>query len=117
MKKKGIIILVAVSMLIFGSMAFAGDKNSTSQNRSADTVMLASNSQASPQVVNEAMENFRVEQEEMGQSMLLAIGEASDNCDLLCEIYRWGCTTASPSDPPPPNCDDICNACRCTGCP
>lgn len=112
MKKKGIIILVAVSMLIFGSMAFAGDKNSTSQNRSADTVMLASNSQASPQVVNEAMENFRVEQEEMGQSMLLA----EPDCDLLCNIYNWGCNPASQPNPPLPYCVDICTACNCDGC-
>ena len=107
MNKRWMIILVAVSMLLFGSVTFAGDGQSTSQNSPANAGMLASNSQESPQVVNEAMENFRVEQEEMGQDMLFA----QMSCEDICEFFAADCFYASPGQPFPAICQAICNTC------
>ena len=116
MKKRWMIILIAVSMVVFGSMAFAGDgvqDKAASQNSLSGAVILANNSQAYPQMDDEALENFGVDQEEMGQSMLLA----QTDCDLLCSIYSWGCNPASPINPPLPYCAQICSDCNCEGCP
>jgi hypothetical protein len=122
MKKRWMIILMAVSMVVFGSTAFAGDgvqDKATSQNSLSGAVILANNSQVSFQVDGEALEKFRAEQEEMGQGMLLAVtdGGDSDNCDLLCTIFSYSCNEASSLKPLPTYCVDICNACGCNGCP
>ena len=115
MKKRWMIILIAVSMVVFGSMAFAGDNvqdKATSQNSHAGAVMLANNSQTSPQLDDKALENFGVGEEEMGQGML------GDACETLCEIYRWSCQSHSPTTPPNPYCTQICNDCPgCEYCP
>ena len=121
MKKRWMIILIAVSMVVFGSMAFAGDgvqDKATSQNSLSGAVMLANNSQAYPQAVYETLENFGVEQEEMGQIMLIA-AEGSDDldCERWCGIFNENCPPVSPSAPPDFMCNIICSRCKCSGCP
>jgi hypothetical protein len=113
MKKRWMIILIAVSMVVFGSTAFAGDGQSTSQNNPAGAVMLASNSQASPQVDDKALENIGVKQEEMGQEdVLMALAD----CNWWCVTYVGMCCPASPSGPGGGICSTIAEDCKCS-CP
>jgi hypothetical protein len=119
MKKRWMIILITISMVVSGSMAFAGDgvqDKATSQTSLTNKMTLANNNQTSPQVNDKALENLRVEQEEMGESMMILadIGEA---CETLCNIYRWGCTEVSQCEPPDGYCEQICFLCSCDGCP
>ena len=120
MKKRWMIILIAVSMVVFGSMAFAGDgvqDKATSQNSLSGAVMLANNSQAYPQADDEALGKFRAEQEEMGQGMLLLAAGESSECVSWCDLFTSYCDLASPSAPNLPICQAICELCPCFGCP
>jgi hypothetical protein len=114
MKKRWMIILMAVSMVVFGSTAFAGDGQSTSQNNPAGAVMLANNSQVSFQVDDKALENFGVEQEEMGQEDVLM---AYADCNWWCVTYAGLCLPVSPSGPGGSICAQICIECpECEYC-
>ena len=120
MKKRIIIVLVVVSMALFGSVAFAGDDwqdgfaKALDQNNLAGALTLAYNSQASPQAVHEALEAFGVEQEEVGESFMLAV-EYKD-CDWWCQVFKTKCLPASSSEPTAPICQSICDTCKCDGC-
>jgi hypothetical protein len=116
MKKRWMIILMAVSMVVFGSMAFAGDgvqDKATSESNLTGAVMLASNSQASPQVDDKALENIGVKQEEMGQEDVLM---AYADCDWWCVTYAGMCCPASQSGPGGGICSTIAEDCKCS-CP
>jgi len=114
MKKRMIVVLVVVSMALFGSLAFAGDDwqdgfaKALDQNNLAGAMTLAYNSQASPQAVYEALEAFGVEPEEVEESILLA-----GNCnDPACILWCHCLTVSSPEESgpsPSPSCD--CSKC------
>ena len=118
MKKRFIVVLVVISMALFGSMAFAGDDwrdgfaKALDENNLAGALMLAHNSQASPQSVYEALEAFGVEQEDVEQSIMLA--EKEDKCEAMCEIYKRKCCDQSPSAPIEKKCARILESCDCT---
>ena len=116
MKKRFLILLIVVSMALFGSMAFAGDDwkdgfaKALDENNLTGALMLAHNSQASPQAVYEALEAFGVDLEEVGQSIMLA---QNPNCEVLCEIYKKKCCDQSPSKPGK-SCEKFEEMCECT---
>jgi len=115
MKKGWMIILIAVSMVMFCVLAFAGDSvqdKTTSQNAAAGEMMLANNSQTTPQVVNDGLEGLRVEQE-VGKGLILA---KQKDCVKACATYTKKCCTASDPNPWPRCGDQIYTACNCS-CP
>lgn len=109
---------MAVSMVVFGSMAFAGDDwqdgfaKALDQKNLSGAMIIAYNSQASPQAVYEALEAFGVE-EEMGQENMLM---AYVDCDVWCQLYICLCCPASPSAPGGAICQTISDECSCN-CP
>ena len=111
-KKGWKIILIAVSMVMFCVLAFAGERvqdKASSQNAAASEMMLANNSQTTPQVVNDGLEGLRVEQEEKGeQSPFLYAKTCNDACTAYCS-----CADQSPSNP---NCGNKPNGCDCNLC-
>ena len=114
MKNRIIVVLVVVCMALFGSMAFAGDDwqdgfaKALDENNIAGALMLAYNSQASPQAVHEALEAFGVGQEKVRESIMLAV---ADDCNWWCNIYQTRCCVASPSEPSATICPAILEAC------
>ncbi len=118
MKKRFGIFLMTVSMVVFGSMAFAGDDwqdgfaKALDENNLSGAMILAYNSQASPRAVHEALEAFGVGQEEVGQGMLILA--ESDWCLVWCTCYQNNCCPVSPSEPDYAICQYILTVCDCT---
>ena len=87
-------------MALFGSIAFAGDEwqdgfaKALDENNLAGALMLAYNSQASPQAIHEALEAFGVGQEEVRESMMLAVVA----CSVACNWFQIQCCDASPAN-------------------
>ena len=99
MGKRFLILLIVVYMTLFGSLAFAGDDwqdgfaKALDENNLTCALMLAHNSQASPQAVYDALEAFGVEPEEVEQGIMLAV---SPMCITMCGLYQDCCCAISP---------------------
>jgi hypothetical protein len=118
MGKRFLILLIVVSMALFGSLAFAGDDwqdgfaKALDENNLAGALMLAYNNHASPRAVYDALDAFGVGQEEVEQSIMLA--DVPEYCASWCALYQSCCCDQSPCADP-----DACDAaegppCYCT---
>lgn len=120
MKKRLLIISLVIVMALSFSMAFAEDNwqdgvaKALDENNFTGAMILAFNSQASPQAVYEALEAFGVEEEGVNQSFMMA----ANPCAMVCAFHQISCCNASPSEPrPEPECTDAeIPPCKCT-CP
>lgn len=120
MGKRFLIFLIAISMVLLGSVAIADDgwqkdfAGALGKNNLNSALRSAFDSEASAQEIYDALDDFGVKKEEIKQDiMLIAKEKPGKKCTTMCDFFRLICCDISPSGPHPPECAKAEKVCRC----